>query len=126
MGIKCEEQEALFIPCPSKLIVNNMFKGNPTTAICGSAKVDCYQASEVNLTRQTYLNEVNCNCLPACTSITYDVEITQAKLKLDDFYHALDLSNITKEHYKKYSYSVTIFITNPTDRHNGPTNYSLL
>ncbi|XP_037032179.1 pickpocket protein 28-like [Bradysia coprophila] len=58
------------------------------TPICGIAKIDCYNEAENNLTKQQFVEEstlepgaervTSCNCLPACTSIIYDAEISQA------------------------------------------------
>lgn len=56
------------------------------TPICGAAKIRCYDDAEDDLLHQQYIHGVSggkdleseCNCLPACTSIRYDAEISQA------------------------------------------------
>ncbi|XP_037034176.1 pickpocket protein 28-like [Bradysia coprophila] len=54
------------------------------TKVCGIGKLKCYERAEKKLfervrsTGLSYMDE--CNCLPACTQITYDVEISQAEV----------------------------------------------
>ncbi|KAG4070425.1 hypothetical protein HA402_005657 [Bradysia odoriphaga] len=58
------------------------------TPICGAAKIACYNEAEDNLLKEQFAEGLTlepgaervkaCNCLPACTSITYDAEISQA------------------------------------------------
>lgn len=40
------------------------------TNICGGASIECYKKVEYNFTEY-------CDCLPSCTQITYDAEITE-------------------------------------------------
>lgn len=63
---------------------------NKTTKICSQAEVDCYDLAEDNLMlsdlKQSLstgsgfnkFGRTDCNCLPSCTSINYDAEISQA------------------------------------------------
>lgn len=66
-----------------------MIKGSPEIPICGPMKIQCISNAEDDLLTTEYkqgtynssLNhrgETTCNCLPACTSIVYDAEISQA------------------------------------------------
>lgn len=56
------------------------------TPICGTSKITCYDQAEDDLLQEQYVNGITdskdspneCDCLPACTSIRYDAEITQA------------------------------------------------
>lgn len=58
------------------------------TPICGAAKIACYNEAEDNLLKAQFEEGLTiqpgqdrvkgCNCLPACTSITYDAEISQS------------------------------------------------
>lgn len=59
------------------------------TPICGASKIACYDQAEDDLLRKQYIggitsnthtqhSQIECNCLPACTSITYNAEISQA------------------------------------------------
>ncbi|KAG4070463.1 hypothetical protein HA402_005695 [Bradysia odoriphaga] len=56
------------------------------TPICGSSKIACYDAAEDDLLYEQYMlgiavnrdSQHECNCLPSCTSIRYDAEISQA------------------------------------------------
>lgn len=59
--------------------------GEHGATVCGAAKIKCYNDAESQLEKQDFINglsgqsvELGCNCLPACTSITYDAEISQA------------------------------------------------
>lgn len=68
-------------------MVFSRFKGDKDTAVCGSAKSECIDESESNLLKKAFTESLKdavdisniCNCLPACTSISYDAEISQAK-----------------------------------------------
>lgn len=56
------------------------------TPICGTSKRICYDEAEDDLLHQHYtagisandISQNECNCLPACTSIRYDGEVSQA------------------------------------------------
>lgn len=61
------------------------------TPICGAAKIICYTEARNKLFAQQILESLTikpgdervkgCNCLPACTSISYDAEIFQHPLE---------------------------------------------
>lgn len=61
--------------------------GDRDTKICGASNIQCYNQAEDKLLEQDFTEGLStttairkgCNCLPACTSITYDAEISQAK-----------------------------------------------
>lgn len=65
----------------------SLFKGDKNTRICGTDKIKCYNDAEDKLLEHDFVEGLKnvhsaasgCNCLPACTSITYDAEISQAK-----------------------------------------------
>lgn len=52
--------------------------GNDTTPVCGVAKMKCYNYAEdydyFHGLVGRWITE-KCNCLPACTSITYEAEV---------------------------------------------------
>lgn len=55
------------------------------TPVCGAQSIQCYNDAEDELMReemkegkQNIRGYMDCNCLPACTSITYDAETSQA------------------------------------------------
>lgn len=57
------------------------------TPICGTSKIPCYDQAEDDLLQEQYVDGITandklslneCNCLPSCTSIRYEAEITQA------------------------------------------------
>lgn len=79
------------------LFLNNrfifpFFEGDNDTLICGAAKLDCYSDS-VDKLLENYVDSVHngetmnemCNCLPSCTSITYDVEVSQTKFDWENY-----------------------------------------
>lgn len=68
------------------------------TPICGIAKVNCYTYAENDLLEDvggiessTTIN--SCNCLPACTSISYDSEISQAPYEWKKFFRAINTTS---------------------------------
>lgn len=50
-------------------------------SICGAGRMHCYRDAEDELLRRSTLDE--CNCLPACTSTDYNVEISEREF--DEF-----------------------------------------
>lgn len=63
---------------------------NESTAVCGASNINCYNEAEDELlelefkeglktSRENYRGKTKCNCLPACTTIAYDAEISQAE-----------------------------------------------
>lgn len=68
------------------------------TPICGARSIACYNEAEDVLLEQFFKDgldkekikdETGCNCLPACTSIAYDAEISQAKFDWVSLFNAL-------------------------------------
>ncbi|KAM7363079.1 ripped pocket [Cochliomyia hominivorax] len=67
--------------------------------VCGEDKIHCYAKAEDDLlfkefseglknTDFNYRGETECNCLPACTSLAYNTEISQANFDLEDMLRA--------------------------------------
>lgn len=59
--------------------------------------IQCYNNAENNLQMHDFLNDLSgqfiqlsCNCLPACTSITYDAEISQARFDWKQLFSAFN------------------------------------
>ncbi len=53
---------------------------NDSTPICGEGNIWCYVHIETEVWEKAETSAVNvCNCLPACTSISYAAEISQTK-----------------------------------------------
>lgn len=78
--------------------------GDGNTPICGAAKIKCYNDAEDKLSEKEFINGLSndndvvksgCNCLPSCTSITYDAEISQAKFDWVSLFTAFK-SNLTE------------------------------
>lgn len=60
--------------------------GDKSTPMCGVGKMQCYYDAEQELINNDFIDKTlpipkDCDCLPACTTITYDTEI--ANLKFD-------------------------------------------
>lgn len=73
---------------------------NKTTQICGFDKMDCYQKAEESILMTKGNNDIEsskdsphgkCNCMPACTAIQYDTEISQTSSDFDHYFHAIGL-----------------------------------
>lgn len=69
--------------------------GDSNTPICGASKIMCYNNAEDDLLKQDFVEGLTesktkrgCNCLPACTSITYDAEISQANFDFVSLFNA--------------------------------------
>lgn len=69
--------------------------------ICGSMSIQCYNEAEDLLlidefkqglssssTAGSGRGETNCNCLPACTSISYEAELSQADFNWQELFKA--------------------------------------
>lgn len=72
-----------------------LFTGSAGQPICGARKIKCYNEAEDELLRNDFIDGVEkpktpkgCNCLPACTSVTYDAEISQAKFDWISLFNA--------------------------------------
>lgn len=102
----------------------NAISGDVDTPICGAAKIKCYNEAEDKLLEKDFkegLSDIQavrkgCNCLPACTSITYDAELSQAKFDYVSLFNAyknpLDefpgyVTN--SEHFRFLTYSLDLF-----------------
>lgn len=77
------------------------FAGDKDTPICGASKITCYEDAEDKLIENGLIEGFKnaktagtagniCNCLPACTSITYDARISQAQFESRDLLTAFD------------------------------------
>lgn len=78
--------------------------GDNDTKICGAAKIKCYNDAEDKLSEKEFTEGLGdniekvksgCNCLPSCTSITYDAEISQAPFDWVSLFTAFK-SNLTE------------------------------
>lgn len=69
------------------------------TPICGAAKIACYNEAEDSILQKeideglssstdSIRGNTKCNCLPACTSIQYDAEMSQATFNWKDLFKA--------------------------------------
>lgn len=67
--------------------------GNKSTPICGASKILCYHDAEDELIAKDHLDGISndktdCNCLPACASMKYDVEITHDEFHWENLFRA--------------------------------------
>lgn len=78
--------------------------------ICGATNIECYNQAEDVLLEQFFKDGLDksrindgsgCNCLPACTSIAYDAEISQAKF---------DWVNLIQNCWSLFYFKIIIFI----------------
>lgn len=63
---------------------------NIATKVCGPANIQCYKNAEYKVMLEEFREiernpnaETKCNCLPGCTSISYDAEISNTKFTYD-------------------------------------------
>lgn len=55
-------------------------EGDKNTLICGAAKFKCCNEADNNSVKKNiYNNKTGCNCLPACTTINFDIEISSSE-----------------------------------------------
>ncbi|KAG4078929.1 hypothetical protein HA402_010881 [Bradysia odoriphaga] len=103
-----------------------------STPICGIAKVNCYIEAEMDLledsdTIETSKKINSCNCLPACTSISYDTEISQSSYEWKNFYKALNHTGAVIEGYQFATISIFFkenqFITSKRSELVGLTDF---
>ena len=71
--------------------VSSILQDDNNTRICGSSKISCYDEAEDNFLQEhliprstNFTTSIECNCLPACTSLTYDTEISQALFEFNE------------------------------------------
>ncbi|XP_055382467.1 pickpocket protein 28-like [Condylostylus longicornis] len=82
---------------------------NTSIPVCGSQKIDCYNQAEdallknefeqgLKTSKENYRGETDCNCLPACTSIAYEAEISQADYDFVSQFEAYMSSSYLDDH----------------------------
>lgn len=90
--------------------MNNMWSeivsGDSETRVCGTLSIKCYRSADKRLFGQDVLMGLKddgarlfrerCNCLAACTTITYNAEVDRAKF---DFGAKLISYNVSAEMY---------------------------
>lgn len=70
------------------------FVGDKSTRICGTANIDCYNSAIKKLYGENVIDDLEdkraqsfrqkCDCMPACTSITYDAGVDRNKIELKE------------------------------------------
>lgn len=71
-----------------------MLLGSKDTPICGTAKLMCTIESSQKMVKKRFLENLKdtgagCNCLPSCTTISYDIETSQANYDYKKLFLAL-------------------------------------
>lgn len=61
----------------------------------------CYKDAELRLSMKDAMGTRRCDCLPACESISYDAELSQAKYDLREIYRA---KNQTQGEDNRYAF----------------------
>lgn len=56
---------------------SNSFAGDKNTKVCTMSEIRCYVEADSKFSSSLTVEQ--CSCLPDCTTITYDVEISQAQ-----------------------------------------------
>lgn len=75
-------------------------EGDKDIPICGSSMISCYNNAQDKLLKLSMVegidNRFTCNCLPACSSIGYDGEISQANFEWRKFFiaHKKSMDNL--------------------------------
>lgn len=73
-------------------------KGDRNTSICEARKFKCVDKIEEEMVEKIFLgnldesldaNDHTCNCLPECTSINYEIELSAAQYDVAKFYRAV-------------------------------------
>lgn len=59
-------------------------KGTRDDKICGPAKLECSMKADSKVFQSE--NFTMCNCLPSCSTLSYDVVVTQANYDLVESY----------------------------------------
>lgn len=87
--------------CDSQIIVFHV--GDKNTKVCTMTEIRCYINADIIFTKDLVVDE--CNCLPDCTSITYDIETSQAPF----WYSAEDVAlknSLNESGYEKINNSM--------------------
>ncbi|CAO1413325.1 unnamed protein product [Diamesa tonsa] len=84
---------------------------NSSTKVCNLDMVECYRNAEKNFMKQKLeeklheesiqtenVNIHECKCLPACTSIEYNAEISQSQYEYSEFYKIMKNTNYNSEY----------------------------
>ncbi|XP_059608203.1 pickpocket protein 28-like [Phlebotomus argentipes] len=103
------------------------------TPICGSAMIQCYRQAEYELLQleiQEDLSKISnrtCNCLPACTSIVYDSEISQTEADVEKLFNAYEIPADEFSGFQMSTLTIffkdTQFITSRRSELYGLTNF---
>lgn len=57
----------------------------------------CYKDVELKISKRNAAGHYKgCNCLPACSSISYDAELSFAKYELREYYRAKNLNYVNR------------------------------
>lgn len=78
---------------------------NSATPVCGPAKIDCYRLAEFEVISKEFHESIDqpeacisktvCNCMPSCTAISYNSEISTTKFTHDETNNTLSSKNTT-------------------------------
>ncbi|KAJ6633490.1 Pickpocket protein 28, partial [Pseudolycoriella hygida] len=97
------------------------------TPICGASMIQCYHRAEDELLSQNIRNHISlsksenssgCNCLPACTSIKYDTEVSHSDFDFKSIFEAYEtpLDNFKETDMARITFAFKDTYFNPTLR----------
>lgn len=89
------------------------YTGTESTRICGVDKIECYKQAHLILFEEDIVEGLsdeeaklfrqNCNCLPSCRSITYEVEVDRTKLNWKESINSFPPNVSSDEELDRYS-----------------------
>lgn len=70
-----------------------MLIDNESALVCGASKVLCMADAETELLNENMMDgltnsRTDCNCLPACTSVAYEVDVSNADMTWKEVFQA--------------------------------------
>ncbi|KAF5291553.1 hypothetical protein FQR65_LT01866 [Abscondita terminalis] len=118
---KLYTQENCLVECLSNFTVKNCdcvpfwMPRVPGVKICGPCKIDCIKLSKIQYLSYTNRNEQvlkPCECLPSCTSLTYNIETSESYWnwrKLRKLYTTLNMSDQNSEKDLGYYSKIIVY-----------------
>lgn len=95
-----------------------LITGTPLHPICGPDKKNCWRKVEFIMISNEFKPNpkiknitsgiAKCNCLPTCTTITYDTEISQSSMNWKEY--VAGVSQGANRRYKKYLVNYCVFL----------------
>lgn len=71
----------------------------------------CYADVELKVSRRNAIGNLKCHCLPACSSVSYDAELSFAKYELRKYYKAKRIIYVNRSILCPYQFLVNLSVT---------------